>query len=38
MVQAVEDDRSFVIIDYNGRVRHSIGQLLKVYCDYSIAM
>ena len=38
MVQPIDDDRSFVIVNNGGNVRHSVDHVIKVYCDYSITM
>lgn len=34
----MEDDRSFVLLDHTGFIRHSVDHVLRVFCDYKITM
>ncbi|KAL6741917.1 hypothetical protein Aduo_015124 [Ancylostoma duodenale] len=36
--QLMEDDRSFVLLDHTGFIRHSVDHVLRVFCDYKITM
>ncbi|VDO85012.1 unnamed protein product [Heligmosomoides polygyrus] len=36
--QSMEDDRSFVLLDHTGFIRHSVDHVLRVFCDYKITM
>ncbi|KAE9414560.1 hypothetical protein Angca_002826, partial [Angiostrongylus cantonensis] len=36
--QPLSDDQSFVLLDHTGFIRHSVDQVLKVFCDYKITL
>ncbi|VDM74053.1 unnamed protein product, partial [Strongylus vulgaris] len=36
--QLMDDDRSFVLVDHTGFIRHSVDHVVKVYCNYRITM
>ncbi|KJH49956.1 hypothetical protein DICVIV_03903 [Dictyocaulus viviparus] len=36
--QPMSDDQSFVILDHTGFIRHSVDQVVTVFCDYKITM
>ncbi|CAJ0591526.1 unnamed protein product [Cylicocyclus nassatus] len=36
--QLMDDDRSFVLLDHTGFIRHSVDHVLKVFCNYKITM
>ncbi|KAK6016576.1 hypothetical protein OSTOST_17939 [Ostertagia ostertagi] len=36
--QAMRDDRSFALLDHTGFIRHSVAQVVKVFCGYKITM
>ncbi|WKY11201.1 hypothetical protein Q1695_003059 [Nippostrongylus brasiliensis] len=36
--QSMTDDRSFVLLDHTGFIRHSVDHVVRVFCNYKISM
>ncbi|KAK6055694.1 Neurotransmitter-gated ion-channel ligand binding domain protein, partial [Cooperia oncophora] len=36
--QAMPDDRSFVLVDHTGFIRHSVAHVVRVFCGFKITM